>query len=74
MSAVALDRVSVSLGGRRVVDRVSAEVADGEWVVVIGPNGAGKTTLLRAIAGLVPYEGRIGVFGDEVGRLARKHV
>ena len=74
MTAVALDKVSVSLGGPRVVDRVSAEIADGEWVVVIGPNGAGKTTLLRAIAGLVPYEGHIAVLGDEAGRLSRKQV
>jgi iron complex transport system ATP-binding protein len=72
VTAVALDGVAVSLGGRRVVDGISADVADGEWVVVIGPNGAGKTTLLRATAGLVPYEGRIAVFGDEVRRLGRK--
>ena len=30
----------------------------GEVVAVIGPNGAGKTTLLRALAGLVPVDGR----------------
>ena len=74
MTALALDSLSVSLGGRRVVDRFTAEVADGEWAVLIGPNGAGKTTLLRAIAGLVPYEGRIAVFGDETARLAHKEL
>src|SRR5256714_4566800 len=74
MSALELERVSASLGGVRVVDGVSAEVADGEWVVVIGPNGAGKTTLLRALAGLVPYEGRISVFGEDARRLGRKEL
>ncbi len=64
----------MSLGGPRVVDEVSAEIASGEWVTLIGPNGAGKSTLLRAIAGLVPHEGRIALDGDEVGSLGRREV
>ena len=74
MSALALERVSATLGGARVVESISAEVADGEWVVVIGPNGAGKTTLLRAMAGLVPFEGRISLFGGDARRLTRKEL
>jgi len=36
---------------------------DGKTVAVLGPNGAGKTTLLRALAGLIPIDGRIEVGG-----------
>ena len=71
MSAVELRGVTVELGGRAVVDRVDATVADGEWVALIGPNGAGKTTLLRALARLVPFAGEIEIGGrplDELGR------
>lgn len=39
------------LGGRRVLDRVSLEVAGGRIVALAGPNGAGKTSLMRAVAG-----------------------
>ncbi len=74
MTAVAVDSVSVSLGGAPVLDRVCAEVAPGEWIALIGPNGAGKSTLLRAIAGLVPYEGSIALAGAEVAGLARRAV
>ncbi len=74
MSALALDSLSVSLGGVRVVHGVSAEVADGEWVALIGPNGAGKTTLLRAVAGLVPYVGDIRIFGQDGRALGRREL
>ena len=74
MTTVALESVSVSLGGARVVDDVSAEVAPAEWVTLIGPNGAGKSTLLRAIAGLVAHEGTIGLDGAEVASLPRREV
>jgi iron complex transport system ATP-binding protein len=72
VTAVGLGGISVTLGGARVVDRVSASVDHGEWVTVIGPNGAGKSTLLRAVAGLVAYEGRIEVLGDDARRLTRR--
>ncbi len=71
MTALQLTGVSVELGGARVVRKVSAAVAEGEWIALIGPNGAGKTTLLRAIAGLVPYSGRIDVDGAEARSIGR---
>jgi iron complex transport system ATP-binding protein len=74
MSALALENVSVTLGGARVVDRVAAEVAEGEWVALIGPNGAGKTTALRSVAGLVQYEGRVEMFGEDAATLTRRQV
>ena len=71
MSAIALESVTVRLGGKPVVDTISLEVAEGEWLALIGPNGAGKTTLLRAIARLVPFAGSIALHGRSTARMHR---
>jgi multiple sugar transport system ATP-binding protein len=51
-------------GGVRGVDRVSLQVADGEFLVLVGPSGCGKTTLLRMIAGLEETGGGAISIGD----------
>ncbi|MEM9846070.1 MAG: ATP-binding cassette domain-containing protein, partial [Pseudomonadota bacterium] len=58
--------VSVSLGGRRVLDNVSFSARAGAVTAIVGPNGSGKTTLLRAMTGDVAYEGRVSLDGDDV--------
>lgn len=47
----------VMLGGRAVLDGISAAFVRGHVTAVLGANGAGKSTLLRAIAALVPAHG-----------------
>lgn len=71
---IQLRDLSVRLGGRPVVDGVSATVLHGEWVALIGPNGAGKTTLLRAIAGLVPFTGSIALGGRPTSEMPRSEL
>ena len=55
--------LSVSLAGNLIVDRAAIALKAGELTVLVGPNGAGKTTLMRALAGLLPAEGRIALEG-----------
>ena len=53
-------------GQLQVVDDVSFEVADGEFVAIVGPSGCGKTTLMNMIAGFDrPDAGTITVAGAD---------
>jgi sn-glycerol 3-phosphate transport system ATP-binding protein len=46
---------------------VSADIADGEFIVIVGPSGCGKSTLLRMVAGLEEIsEGEIAIGGRVV--------
>ncbi|MFM7324862.1 MAG: ABC transporter ATP-binding protein, partial [Nodosilinea sp.] len=57
---IILDNVEKTYGKRRVVNRVSLAVAQGEIVGLLGPNGAGKTTTFYMATGLErPDQGRV---------------
>ena len=52
--ALAVRDVTLSYGGRPVVERVSFELRKGEILCLIGANGSGKSTLIKGILGLMP--------------------
>jgi zinc/manganese transport system ATP-binding protein len=70
---LAVDGVSVRLGGREVLHDVRFTIRPGEFVGLIGSNGAGKTTLLRVILGLQPTAaGHVRVAAAGIGYVPQK--
>ncbi len=71
MAHIDIDRVSkVYNGNVRAVHDVSAEIGDGDFVVLVGPSGCGKSTLLRMVAGLEHItEGDVRIGDRVVNRL-----
>ncbi len=54
-----------------ILDNVSIEIPDGEFVAITGASGSGKSTLLGLIAGLdAPSSGGIFIDGDEVTKMS----
>ena len=61
---IVVDGISKGFGALSVVDGVSFEVRDGEFVAIVGPSGCGKSTLLNVIAGFeAPDRGAVRVDG-----------
>ena len=56
MAAITLSHIQKTYGkgprANTVIRDLSAQIDDGEFVVIVGPSGCGKSTLLRMVAGL----------------------
>ncbi|MDR1519080.1 MAG: sn-glycerol-3-phosphate ABC transporter ATP-binding protein UgpC [Planctomycetota bacterium] len=66
MASVRIDDVKKSFGPISVINGVSIDIGDGEFVVLVGPSGCGKSTLLRMIAGLESITAGTIRIGDRV--------
>lgn len=58
--------LTVSYGSHTVVDHLSFQVVEGQWLMIVGPNGAGKSTILNAITQGVNYTGTVLLNGTDV--------
>jgi sn-glycerol 3-phosphate transport system ATP-binding protein len=52
MASISIREMTKRFGQLEVLHSISAEINDGEFLVVVGPSGCGKSTILRLIAGL----------------------
>jgi iron complex transport system ATP-binding protein len=66
---IEIRNVTVTVGGRNLLDDVSTTCGQGSLTALVGPNGAGKSTLLAVIAGDRRAEGgTVRLAGKEVTR------
>lgn len=68
-TAISVENVSMRFGDAVVLRSVSREFEAGMIHGIVGNNGSGKTVLMKCICGFLrPTEGKIFVFGKQVGR------
>ena len=66
---IKFENVTKAYGKNVILDDLSFDIKQGEFIVLIGPSGCGKTTTLRTINRLIePDKGRIYVSGKDIAK------
>ena len=66
-STLSLTGISKTFAGRRALEDIALEAAEGQLVTLLGTNGAGKTTLIQIATGLLaPDGGRVEILGRDL--------
>jgi phospholipid/cholesterol/gamma-HCH transport system ATP-binding protein len=72
---IEFDDVSKSFDDRKVLDRVSFGVEEGETFAILGPSGVGKTVTLTLAVGLLTADsGRIIIDGQDITRMTEREL
>jgi zinc transport system ATP-binding protein len=67
MPLVSVQSISYSYNSESVLENVSFDIEEGDFLGIIGPNGAGKTTLFHCMLGLLnSYSGRITILNQDI--------
>jgi len=69
-SILSIDKLSISIGGSRILRDVSLEVSANHVFCLMGRNGVGKTTTLKGVVGLYkPNSGQVLFEGRDISRM-----
>ncbi|MBQ9846164.1 MAG: ABC transporter ATP-binding protein [Oscillospiraceae bacterium] len=64
---IELKNITKAFDGETVLNNISLNIYDNEFLTLLGPSGCGKTTLLRIISGFVqPDDGDVVFMGDDI--------
>lgn len=64
---IVLEKITKKYANKTVINNLTLEISDGDFIVFTGKSGCGKTTILNMIGGLEkPSEGRIMVDGIDI--------
>ena len=67
--------IGMRFGGLDVLQKISLDVKQGEFVCILGPSGCGKSTLLNIAGGfLLPTEGSVTIDGEPVTGPDRRRI
>ena len=67
---IELKNISKSFDGEKVLDNISLDIYDNEFITLLGSSGCGKTTTLRIIGGFeAPDNGDVFFMGERINDL-----
>jgi len=66
---IELQDVSFQYEYTNVLNNISLEINEGDFLALLGPNGSGKSTMLKLILGLLkPSSGQVKLFGQDASK------
>ena len=69
---IKFENVTKYYSGRKILDSLCLEIAEGDRITIIGPSGSGKSTLLKLLMGLhLPDAGAVYVDGEDITQMNR---
>lgn len=72
---IAVNDISYVINGNIVLENLTFQIQQGDYVGILGPNGSGKTTLLKIILGLLePTSGEVELFGEAQRTFNKRHL
>src|ERR671913_43129 len=75
MPLVSVQSISYNYNSESVLENVSFDVEEGDFLGIIGPNGAGKTTLFHCMLGLLnSYSGKITILNQDINKYKNKRI
>ena len=66
MTMLEVRNLHVQYGDYVILEDVSFDVEEGQWLMIAGPNGAGKSTIVNSISGGAPYKGKVLCMGRDI--------
>ena len=64
MALIQCENISIAYEGQTVIEDLSFQMDQGDYLCIVGENGSGKSTLVKSLLGLKsPSKGKI-IFGD----------
>lgn len=67
MKAIEVKNLSKTIKGHQILNNISFEIENGDFVGIIGRNASGKSMLFKALTGLIIFTGYVAIFNKEVG-------
>ena len=61
--------LTVGYGSLTIINKISFEVGNRQWLMIVGPNGAGKSTIVNAVSQGVPYTGTVLFEGADIAQI-----
>jgi iron complex transport system ATP-binding protein len=75
LSLLEARKISLQVEARHILDHISLEAREGEFIGIIGPNGAGKSTFIKCVSGLARHtEGQVYLEGRDLAQMSARQI